>query len=160
MFSKRKITWFLAVLSILVLALVAAGCSSSNDDKNEGNSVPATGGNSSGNANSVVNVEMTSFAFKLDKDSVPAGQVTFHVKNSEENSHEMKLVKTDLDAKKLPTKSDQTVDELQLTVVGKVQPEANQSQDLTVNLTPGHYVVLCNLPGHYASGMAANFTVK
>ena len=29
-----------------------------------------------------------------------------------------------------------------------------------VTLAPGHYVVICNLPGHYASGMHADLTVR
>ena len=33
-------------------------------------------------------------------------------------------------------------------------------QDLTVDLTPGTYVLLCNLPGHYQQGMYASLTVQ
>jgi uncharacterized cupredoxin-like copper-binding protein len=39
-----------------------------------------------------------------------------------------------------------------------VQPCAPQEVNLT--LKPGSYVAICNLPGHYASGMRAAFTVK
>jgi uncharacterized cupredoxin-like copper-binding protein len=28
---------------------------------------------------------------------------------------------------------------------------------LTLDLTPGHYAVVCNLPGHYAAGMRQDF---
>ena len=30
---------------------------------------------------------------------------------------------------------------------------------LTVDLSPGTYLVICNLPGHYARGMSAVLTV-
>jgi uncharacterized cupredoxin-like copper-binding protein len=30
---------------------------------------------------------------------------------------------------------------------------------LTLKLAPGHYAVVCNLPGHYASGMHQDFFV-
>ncbi|MEA2312683.1 MAG: hypothetical protein QOE28_2651, partial [Solirubrobacteraceae bacterium] len=31
---------------------------------------------------------------------------------------------------------------------------------LTLNLKPGHYALICNLPGHYTAGMYADLTVK
>ena len=30
---------------------------------------------------------------------------------------------------------------------------------VTVNLTPGHYVVMCNIEAHYKAGMYADFDV-
>ena len=30
---------------------------------------------------------------------------------------------------------------------------------LTIDLAPGHYAVVCNLPGHYAMGMHQDFWV-
>ena len=37
---------------------------------------------------------------------------------------------------------------------------AGTTKDLTVNLPAGHYVLLCNLPGHYMGGMRVGFTVR
>ena len=31
---------------------------------------------------------------------------------------------------------------------------------LTASLDPGHYVMVCNLPGHYNAGMRVDITVK
>ena len=31
---------------------------------------------------------------------------------------------------------------------------------LALNLKPGHYALICNLPGHYKGGMFADFTVR
>ncbi len=31
---------------------------------------------------------------------------------------------------------------------------------LTLNLKPGHYALICNLPGHDAAGMYTNFQVR
>ena len=33
------------------------------------------------------------------------------------------------------------------------------SQKLALDLAPGAYAVICNLPGHYGQGMHATFTV-
>jgi uncharacterized cupredoxin-like copper-binding protein len=31
---------------------------------------------------------------------------------------------------------------------------------VTLNLKPGHYSLVCNLPGHYMQGMRADLTVQ
>jgi uncharacterized cupredoxin-like copper-binding protein len=40
---------------------------------------------------------------------------------------------------------------------GDMQPNATKTLDVT--LAPGAYLLLCNLPGHYAAGMVTPFTV-
>ena len=37
---------------------------------------------------------------------------------------------------------------------------AGSTTSLTVDLKPGRYVAICNLPGHYQQGMYASFTVS
>jgi len=37
--------------------------------------------------------------------------------------------------------------------------EAGTTKTLTLTLQPGHYVFLCNLPGHYMQGMHVDVTV-
>ena len=45
--------------------------------------------------------------------------------------------------------------------VGGVEDIAGgRSKKLSLNLSKGHYVLICNLPGHYAAGMRADLTVK
>ena len=33
------------------------------------------------------------------------------------------------------------------------------TKTITIDLKPGHYVLFCNLPGHYAAGMHQDFWV-
>jgi uncharacterized cupredoxin-like copper-binding protein len=42
--------------------------------------------------------------------------------------------------------------------VSELDPGASGS--LAVDLKPGKYVLICNVPGHFASGMWTEFTVK
>ena len=35
-----------------------------------------------------------------------------------------------------------------------------KTKSLTLNLKPGHYSLICNLPGHYMAGMHIDFTVR
>ena len=37
---------------------------------------------------------------------------------------------------------------------------AGETATLTVELEPGHYVIVCNLPVHYSKGMRADFDVR
>jgi uncharacterized cupredoxin-like copper-binding protein len=48
-----------------------------------------------------------------------------------------------------------------LTVVDEVEDIAvGATPSLTVDLPAGHYVVICNLPAHYAGGMHTDFTTS
>lgn len=109
-----------------------------------------------------VNVSLTTFKVDAQPASISAGKVTFHVTNAATDLvHEMIVIQTDLDGSKLPVDSTGAVDLTKLTVLGSVKNlAAGASQDLTVDLKSGHYVLLCNIAGHYASGMWENFTVN
>jgi uncharacterized cupredoxin-like copper-binding protein len=137
-----KRNWFWLPILMVLMALGAAACSSGS---------PGT-----------VNVTETSYKIELSSSTAPAGSVTFHMSNKAADvSHDLKVIKTDLDAAKLPTDSAGNVDTSQLTVVGGSDPiNPNANADLTLNLQAGHYVLVCSIPGHYAQGMSANFTVK
>jgi len=110
-----------------------------------------------------VNADVKSYEIDMAKSSVSAGQTTFHVSNvtTDNETHEFVIVKTDLDSGDLPTDADGNVDEDQISVVDEVEDlEPGNSEDLTVNLDPGHYVIMCNVEGHYKQGMHTNLTVQ
>ena len=100
------------------------------------------------------------FSISLDSNKISSGDVSFTVSNSGTIVHEFVVVKTDKPADQLPQASGE-VDEDQLTAVDEVEDiEPGASPNLDVHLDPGHYVVLCNIPGHYAAGMHADLTVQ
>jgi uncharacterized cupredoxin-like copper-binding protein len=81
--------------------------------------------------------------------------------------HEFVVFRTDLAEDALPTTTDDKdqliVDEEGAGVehVDEVEDvQVGSDQDFEVNLTPGKYVVICNLPQHYDSGMHAALTVE
>jgi uncharacterized cupredoxin-like copper-binding protein len=104
------------------------------------------------------------FAITLDKTTAAAGQLTFNIQNNGPSTHEFVVIKTDLAPDQLPVDEDEfAVDEdaAGLTSVDEVEDiEANTSATLTVNVTAGRYVVICNLPAHYQQGMRAGFSVQ
>jgi uncharacterized cupredoxin-like copper-binding protein len=115
-----------------------------------------------------VNVDLTSYKLNLSTNSVPAGDIAFHITNSAtDQKHEFLIFKTDLPIDKLPTAADGSVDEeggaaQRVFDSGELDPGA--SVDMTQNLAAGNYVVVCNMTingvNHYQAGMRDTFTVK
>jgi uncharacterized cupredoxin-like copper-binding protein len=109
------------------------------------------------------NADIKSYEIDLARSTVSSGQVTFHVNNvtTDNETHEFVIVKTDLASGDLPVDADGNVDEDQINVVDEVEDlEPGNSEDLTVNLEPGHYVIMCNVEGHYKQGMHTDLTVQ
>jgi uncharacterized cupredoxin-like copper-binding protein len=105
----------------------------------------------------VVIVKETEFKFALNRSVVPAGRVTFKVKDTGKADHEMVIIRTSKDASKLSKGSGAS----EAGSVGEISDEGpGQSRTQTFVLKPGHYALVCNLPGHYKAGMYSNFTVS
>jgi uncharacterized cupredoxin-like copper-binding protein len=99
---------------------------------------------------------------RLDRTTVPSGEVRFTVRNvSADVIHEFLVVGTPLAPQQLPLEADGSrVNEGKLegvTELGDIDPGG--SGTLTMNLQPGHYVLFCNEPGHFTAGMRAELTV-
>ncbi len=108
-----------------------------------------------------VDVTMTDYEMQLSVDTVKAGDVVFHIQNASDITvHEFVVVQSDMLATEIPVGEDLLVDESLFTPVDEVEDiPAGESAELTVTLTPGHYVLLCNIAGHYKLGMHADFNV-
>ena len=109
-----------------------------------------------------INVSLTTYAISPSAGTMNAGDVNFHItNNATDQVHEFVIVQTDLAASQLPVDANGDVDEGQVTVVDDVEVlEPAAAQDLSVNLAAGHYVLMCNAPGHYKQGMYLDFTVQ
>ena len=109
-----------------------------------------------------VGVTLADFSVTPDANSASAGDVTFDVTYAAEQTLELVVVKTDLAEDELPL-NDEGVDEEGegMEIVDEIEDiEAGSDESLTTNLDAGNYVLICNLPGHYAQGMHAAFTVS
>jgi uncharacterized cupredoxin-like copper-binding protein len=104
----------------------------------------------------------------VDPSSVPAGDVSFRVVNAGMMAHE--LVVLPLPASGAGTRAvgaDGRVDET--ASVGEASRSCGEGEGdgiapgatgwVTLQLDPGRYELLCNLPGHYAAGMYAELAV-
>jgi uncharacterized cupredoxin-like copper-binding protein len=99
---------------------------------------------------------------KLSHDTAKAGVVTFKVTNtSKDTVHEMIVMYLKDPTQALPyIDKENRVDEDKAGDKGEVSElDPGKSGALTVNLKPGKYLLICNVPGHFAAGMWTQFTV-
>src|SRR3954470_17000686 len=109
-----------------------------------------------------ISVGMKEFAFVPANVSAAAGKVHITARNDGSVPHELVLLKADRPPGSLPTDGSKAKEDgagvRTLGETGDVAP--GSSKRFAANLQPGAYVMICNLPGHYKSGMYASFTVK
>jgi uncharacterized cupredoxin-like copper-binding protein len=133
--------WVVAVAGLLVLT----GCGA--DDSGGGTAAGAT---------------VQEYKVVPTPDQAPVGRTTFEVTNKGKTTHEFVVFKTDLAPDELPVKDDAVEEDGPgVTLVDEIKAiEPGTTKKLTVELEPGKYVLICNLPTHYGLGMHAAFTVS
>jgi uncharacterized cupredoxin-like copper-binding protein len=159
-------------VGLIVLAVAALGVASacSSDSTTDTGATSAAAGTSTvpcetpepGDGTPIAVAEKD-FTVTADPDSAKKGSTTFNVDNSGPSTHEFVVFATDLDQADLPLGDDGNVDEegTGVTHIDEIEDiGAGCQASLTVDLDAGNYVLICNLPGHYAAGMHAAFTVK
>jgi plastocyanin len=98
-----------------------------------GNDVPAPAGDNA------INAVEKDFAIALDKTTIKAGSITINVKNNGPSPHNIEI--------KELSKATANID-------------PGKSATLAVDLKPGTYTVICNIPGHEQLGMHVTLTVQ
>jgi iron uptake system component EfeO len=121
----------LVALPILVAAF-AAGC---------GGGAAASAGPPTAVPSGVIAVEAKEYQFTPSTITVPAGTVTFAIRNAGTQEHEFEVFK-----------GDQVVDEVEGIVPGL-------AKNATMTLAAGEYTFMCKLNGHDQLGMRGTLTV-
>jgi uncharacterized cupredoxin-like copper-binding protein len=111
-----------------------------------------------------VNVLLNDFHVRPAAAIVPAGTVRFRILNQGPSTHELNVIRTARASDKLPLQRDGlTVNEDAPGLDHLDEAEGlniDDRQTLVLRLAPGHYVLYCNMEGHYLGGMHAEFTVR
>lgn len=97
-----------------------------------------------------------------DSTNVPAGTVSFEIVNEGSKKHEFVVLKTNTKAAdlKFDSAADTAVENEADVVDENGDVEAGTTATLNVDLEAGHYVLLCNIKGHYRMRMVTDFTVS
>lgn len=148
--ARRQMCWALPCAALLCLAAIAlSGC---------GVAGPA----SAETGDRTVNVAERDFSISAPA-QLATGRVTLRVHNAGPDMHELLIARVGGGAP-LPLRHDGlTVDEdrIQAATLGKLEPGApGVTRDLTVDLTPGRYILFCNMYGHYRGGMHMQLVVQ
>jgi uncharacterized cupredoxin-like copper-binding protein len=150
------------VVTVTLAATLVAGCGGSDNSgttTTTENETAATGGGKR------LEIKMGDYFFSPASGTTTAGKTVIEAPNEGAVEHELVLFKTNMDPAKLPTEAGGGVNEEKLDEIaeeaGEVPDvEAGETKSGKFNLTPGRYVIFCNLPGHYTQGMYGTLTVK
>jgi uncharacterized cupredoxin-like copper-binding protein len=153
-----------------VLAVTVAACGGSSSKKSSGQaSTPATTppANTQTALNSTtpsgsVDVSLKEYTVAPTPGVGKAGKLTFTVHNDGQLPHEFVVVSTAQQSGELAEASGggqkEASEKGKVDEIGDMAPGTRKT--LTVNLKAGHYVLLCNLPGHYQAGQHIDFNVQ
>ena len=114
-------------------------------------------------ASTRMTVTLLEYQIISERADVPAGEVIFDVVNTGEEVHELILFKSDLDVKALPPSAVRgEVDEAAIgEFIGGAEYVLPATRaEATLSLSPGRYIMLCNLTGHYEAGMVTTLQVN
>jgi uncharacterized cupredoxin-like copper-binding protein len=105
----------------------------------------------------LVAVQVDEFSVFPGTQGAPRGKVRFVVTNIGTVEHEFVVLKTAKPAGNL-LKGKEADEKGAVGEIGGVPP--GQARTLNLTLKPGHYSLICNLPGHYKTGQFADFYVR
>ena len=118
-----------------------------------------------------VTVILQDFHVHPNRNEAKAGRLTLEAVNEGMSIHELVILKTDLNPAALPRKEAKphqgivteylvNEDDARMKTIDEIEEfPAGTSQKKTVVLDPGHYVLFCNIPGHYDKGMYASLHI-
>ena len=101
-----------------------------------------------------ISVQLTNNTVELSQDTVASGRIVFDTTNTASDLvHEIEVFSGATMGATLPVSSG-VADTTGLELVDEIEDIVpGAAATLTLDLAPGAYLVVCNLPGHYALGM-------
>lgn len=136
----------------LAVVLVGFGACGGSKDKPSAAKLPAG------------TVTVKQWSVTLNKASFAPGKYRFAIKNEGSIPHELIAVRTDLPIADLPMTATGDVNEDDPALPNVTDGDdiaVGATQMRVINLsTPGTYIFMCNLPGHFKSGMHEVITVQ
>ncbi len=129
------------------------------------------GGQAAGVSTVVVHVDLMdpssgpsveSMIIKTDQQSIKAGPVRFVVSNdSKDLVHELIVVSVADPSTPLPydSKANRVIESKIKDLGEAADLKPGEKKTLSLTLKPGEYILMCNQPNHYESGMKTHLTV-
>jgi uncharacterized cupredoxin-like copper-binding protein len=112
-----------------------------------------------------VGITVKEWSLTADASSATAGEIVFVATNEGTMPHEVVFLRTDRPVDDLPLDDNQKVnrfaegiEDLAVIRTDALMPGATVRESF--DLPPGHYALICNIAGHYSSGMFTAFTIE
>jgi plastocyanin len=155
--SLSSTLWFCGTALFLVGALLLVGLWDKHTSGSAGAPAPA--------GKNAVNVVETDFHIAMSQTVLPANtRITFVVHNTGPSPHELIIVKAPSSGSNLPLKPDADVNEATPGLTSALDSGSSlgpgETRTLTADMPAGHYIAVCNLPGHYKLGMRVDLLVN
>ena len=146
-----------AALACVLLIAATASC---GEDRNDAGG-PGTPHGTAPPGGVAINGTVREWRITLDVNKVKAGPVKFTAANLGTITHEFVVIRTDYAEGKIPMDGDRFNEDGEgVSSPGELgEFEPTIAKDTVLNLEPGHYQIVCNLPGHYHNGMHAELDV-
>ena len=163
-----RILVLLIVAAALSLGMAACRGSQDEDDSEElqdlGSTPVSTQVAAGAAIGTTVNVAENEYSLRPGLESVPPGDVTFVLNNAGTMAHQFIVIATDLSADGLPLnentgQADIESAELEVVLSQEAFPPG-PGPSMAISMAPGHYVLICNISGHYQQGMRFDFVVE
>lgn len=118
-----------------------------------------------------ISIVLNDFSVHPSISQTTAGTFIFDAANKGINTHELVILRTELKPEALPRKKFKNgrgatteylvnEDDARLKTIDEIEEfPAGTRQKKTVFLSSGHYVLFCNIPGHYDKGMYASLHI-
>ena len=118
-----------------------------------------------------ITIVLKDFSVHPNTTRAKAGKLVLKAVNEGRGLHELVILKTDLNPAALPRKEATlsqgmvteylvNEDDPQIQTIDEIEEfPSGTSQKKIVVVGPGHYVLFCNIPGHYDKGMYASLDI-
>ncbi len=157
--SLTSTLWFTGSVLVMLAALVVVGLWGGSNTSTANANAPASG------SRNTVDVVETDYHIAMSQTVLPANtRITFVVHNNGAVPHELIIVKAPSSGSNLPLKPDRDVNEETPGLTSELDSGSSlapgETRTLTADMPSGHYVAVCNLPGHYRLGMRVDLLVN
>ena len=165
----KRIPFPAAMTAALATVVLLAACGSDNSSASAATPTTAKVGQEapvpSGPTVNVSLSEKSATAYQLaaDQSTVKAGHVTFKVTDNGKKDHETVLLKLDgstaFDKLAIDPSTNRVSEDTNVGETGDPDMTPGETRSFSVDLTPGTYVLVCNIEKHYGLGMRSLLTV-
>lgn len=147
--------------ALLLATAALAGCGGGGDDDKDEGERARTGGvdaKRTPDPPGSIRVDAHDSKFTPGRLETKAGQVKIVLYNKGKIMHRLGIVQTNRASGDLPVVRDQISETRIIEEIAAVEP--GKKGTITVQLDPGRYVIVDNLPGHYTDGMHGELIVR